>query len=117
VFFGSIRDRILITEILSAPGGEDLKPEALQIIAVIAMEKRPYYVGDRNEPREFPRESAAGIVKSLSKCHSVTQGLIREKDDIQRTLGWMTIAVKALAVVNAFLTVVAGVLALLKFLK
>jgi hypothetical protein len=116
VFHGPIRERLVLTKILLAPGGERLSGEAAQIIAVLAMEKRPYYVGDRNEPREFPRESAQGIVKSLSHCHHVTQGLIREKDQIQRSLGWMTLAVKALAVVNAFLTVVAGTLALLKFL-
>jgi len=73
-------------------------------------------VGDKNEPREFPRESRDGIVKSLGHCHHVTQSLIREKDQMQRTLGWMSVAVKALVLVNAFLTVVAGVLALLKFL-
>lgn len=116
MFHGPIRERLALTRILLAPGGERLSDEAAQIISVLAMEKRPYYMGDRNQPREFPRESADGIVKSLSHCHYVTQGLIREKDQIQRTLGWMTIAVKALAVVNAFLTVVAGVLALLKFL-
>jgi hypothetical protein len=115
VFFGSIRDRILLSEILQAPGGEQLKPEAAQIIAVIAMEKRPYYVGDRNEQREFPRDSQKGIAKSLSHCHRVNEGVIQEKDQMQRTLGWMTLAMKALAVVNAFLSVVAGVLALLKF--
>jgi hypothetical protein len=116
VFFGSIRDRILITEILSAPGGENLTPEALQIIAVLAMEKRPYYVGDRNELREFPRESPAGIVKSLSHCHHVTQGLIREKDQMQREFDLRLRNRLILAVVGWLPGIAAFVLALLKFL-
>jgi hypothetical protein len=117
VFFGSIRDRILITEILSAPGGEKLTSEALQIIAVLAMEKRPYYVGDRNEPREFPRDSVNGIVKSLGKCHSVTQGLIRDQAILREEMDRRLKRIKlVLGTLNAFLATVAAVLALLKFL-
>jgi hypothetical protein len=113
VFHGPIAYRLALTEVLLSPGGEKLSPECAQWCAELVMSRRPYYVGDRNELREFPRDSAQGIVKSLSHCHSVTQGLIREKDQMQRSLDWMKLALKCLGALNAFL---AAVLALLKFL-
>ncbi len=78
------------------------------------MEKRPYYVGDKNEPREFPRESPQGIVKSLGQCHRVNQGLIRDRDNQDRSIAWMKVLVAVFGALNLFL---GTVLALLKFLK
>lgn len=114
MFSGPIRDRNELAKILLAPGGEKLSTDAAQILATIVMEKRPYYVGDKNEPREFPRESRDGIVKSVSHCHSVNQGLIREKDQLQLALGQAKLLFSVIGIVNAFLGLVAGLLALLK---
>lgn len=114
MFHGPIRDRIVTSRILLAPGGERLSDEAARIISVLAMEKRPYYVGDRNELREFPRESMQGIAKSVSHCHHVTQGLIREKDQMQRAQERMRLILSALGIVSAFLSITATVIALLK---
>jgi hypothetical protein len=117
VFHGSISDRIALTEILAAPGGEKLSKECAQICAVLLMEREAYYRGDKTEPREFLRNSPEGIVKSLSKCHDVNQRLIRANDELREELDRRLKHIKlVLGTLNAFLATVAAVLALLKFL-
>jgi len=112
VFHGPIRDRIQLTRVLLAPGGEKLSPETVWFCAVLLMEKEPYYRGDKTEKREFPRDSPQGIAKSLNHYHHVNQGLIRDRDQMNLKLRNAIV----LTIFGWLPSIAAFVLALLKFL-
>lgn len=99
-----------------APGGELLSPDAARIAAVLAMPDPNvipvhslYRAGGQ---REFPRDSAAGLAKSVSKCHDVNQGLIRAQDKMQREFNLKLRNALILAVPGWIIGTMAAVLAL-----
>jgi hypothetical protein len=116
VFHGPIRDRLALTKILLAPGGERLSPETAQWCAQLLMDsqveqaKRKYA-----NPRGLPEKWVENYLKRDPA--QLALDVMRVYDghfQQQRAMAWLKALVTIFGLLNVFL---GTVLALLKFLK